>query len=388
MSPNALLLSLTRAATKAQQVAKRLQWQKKMWKLTRVTVAAGTPFVAAAAARNWRSLQDIDSSDLPWPESSPVQSFQELRQIAERASLFKLRTGLDVIRQWHVDHGYTGGVIAVKNVEEGELRTESDPPRPWELCYFVYYELAPSGRLKQEVFMRGTSTPSDLRVDLETKKVWDEELGCYFHSGFLRRANDALRDLEPLLQRGAELTLSGHSLGGAVAAIVGLKLQKRGHTVERVISFGAPKFTTVDAVPIFRELALLRVCHEGDVVVGLPLQSYQGMLTDTWTGHYHHVGQQLLLGTSDGEACYIAGETSCQWWNQCALFMLSPRMIRCHMMPTYMASIQELRDGRAEILPYNASGARRLKRLWSDEHHLTRVGSLLQKQLELNSRYE
>jgi len=366
-----------------------------MRKLGRFTAAAATPFVAASAARNWRSLQDIDTSDLSWPESSPVKSFQELRQFAERASLFKGRTGLERIREWHIEHGYPGGVLAVKNVEQASgsdsAQQSSQAVRSgagWELCYFVYYELTESGRLKQEVFMRGTSTPADLRDDLETNKVWDEELGCYFHSGFLRRANGALADLEPLLKDGASLTLSGHSLGGAVAAIVGLKLQKRGHSVERVISFGAPKFTTADAVPVFRDLPLLRVCHEGDVVVGLPLQSYQGMLTDTWTGHYHHVGQQLLLGTSDGEACYIAGETSCQWWNQCALFMLNPRMIRCHLMPTYMASIQELRDGMAQILPYNASGARRLKRLWFDEHHLTRVGSLLQKQLELNSRYE
>jgi len=348
-----------------------------VWKLAKLTAAFGAPAGIASTARHWRSLQDGNAGDISWPDDSPVKSFAELLQIAERAALFKGKANLEVVRKWHVEHGFLGGIVSrcLRPEAQEKRDTARRPPVDAEASsddvksfgYYLYYELEPNGRLVQQVFVRGTSGAADLKDDFETKKVWDEELQCYFHSGFLRRANTVLQDLEPLLQRTSSLSLSGHSLGGAVAAIVGLKLKRRGYQVESVVSFGAPKFTTADAVAVFQELPLLRVCHEDDVVVGLPPTSFFNAFAVTWTGIYQHVGRQLLLGSEPGEACFLSGETACQWWNQSAWFMLSSHMIRSHRMPTYAARIQELRDGRASLLPYNACGGRRWKRDFLDQ---------------------
>ncbi|CAD7975752.1 unnamed protein product [Amoebophrya sp. A25] len=113
-------------------------------------------------------------------------------------------------------------------------------------CYYLYYELCPrTGKRSYEVFIRGTTITSDWLRNLNNRKIFDKEIGTYCHAGFLSKANVLLRDLEPLLQdREGEIHLHGHSLGGAMAGIIGLKLQKRGFHVKQVTTFGAPKFLT------------------------------------------------------------------------------------------------------------------------------------------------
>jgi len=53
--------------------------------------------------------------------------------------------------------------------------------------------------------------------DLLIAKDWDSELSCYVHHGFRTRAEETLDSLTPLLDKEAEISLCGHSLGGAVA---------------------------------------------------------------------------------------------------------------------------------------------------------------------------
>ncbi|CAD7964333.1 unnamed protein product [Amoebophrya sp. A120] len=113
-------------------------------------------------------------------------------------------------------------------------------------CYYLYYEMCgKTGDRTYEVFIRGTLIWSDWWRNLNFRKVWDTELEKYIHAGFLRKSDILLNDLEPLLQdRHGKIRLHGHSLGGAMAEIIGLKLEKRGFYVEQVTSFGAPKFLT------------------------------------------------------------------------------------------------------------------------------------------------
>merc|ERR1711974_288794 len=85
--------------------------------------------------------------------------------------------------------------------------------------------------------------------------------------------------------------------------------------------------TTAEALHKFANLSLLRVCHEDDVIVGLPTASLSEMITASWKGVFHHVGPQLLLASAPGEACFLASESALQWWNHCLPFLLSPEMI-------------------------------------------------------------
>jgi len=341
-----------------------------------------TPVGVTTGARYWRSYQTLDGADLTWPNDSCVETFEEALELAERAGLFPNgEVDLEAIRRWHQDRGYLGGVVvrtlrgssspivdreasrpsassssssaspATRNDDE-ELDVES-------LCYYMYYELAGHSDFEQQVFVRGTSNRADLAVDLETHKQWDEEIGCYFHAGFLGRADRVLKDLGPLLKLNSVLTLSGHSLGGAVATIMAIKLQARGYTVRRVVTFGAPKFTNVQALGKFSTLPLLRICHEDDVVVGLPPASIEEVLTASWQGVYHHVGKQLLIGSAPGEVCFLASEAAFQWWHHSCWFQFSADMFTYHRLYTYVDRLRELCDGRGTLVPFNECTPRR-----------------------------
>jgi predicted lipase len=58
----------------------------------------------------------------------------------------------------------------------------------------------------------------------------------YIHSGFLAKSDRLLEDLTKvgLFKKDEEVSLHGHSLGGGMAAIVGMKLKKRGYNVKQV----------------------------------------------------------------------------------------------------------------------------------------------------------
>merc|ERR1712048_437139 len=95
----------------------------------------------------------------------------------------------------------------------------------------------------------------------------------------------------PLLDLGAEITLSGHSLGGAVATIVGMRLQARGYCVIQVMTFGAPK--VMDRLgaqgQAFRD-RVLRITNLLDPVPLLPF----GFCTP-FSGPFAQLGAQILL---------------------------------------------------------------------------------------------
>lgn len=307
----------------------------------------GSPIAVATAARYWRSYQELEDGDLAWPDDSCVSCFGDVLELAERSALFSDGVlALDEVRRWHIERGYRGGVVVRSLHEPSDEHVD--------LCYYMYYELSGSGELEQQIFIRGTSNKEDLAVDFETRKAWDPETGCYFHAGFLKRAERVLEDVGPLLQPRAVLTLSGHSLGGAVATCVALKLQLRSFQIRRVVTFGAPKITNAEGVDVFRNLPLLRVCHEDDVIVGLPPASLGELVTASWKGVYHHVGPQLLLASAPGQACFLGSETCFQWWNHSCFFLLSSEMISAHRIYTYVARLNELCDGRACLLPFNA----------------------------------
>jgi thioesterase domain-containing protein len=58
-------------------------------------------------------------------------------------------------------------------------------------------------------------------------------------------------DLKSHLKPGYKTYVTGHSLGGAVAAILTIYLIEDGVQVERVVTFGQPRFTTTDGIGEF-----------------------------------------------------------------------------------------------------------------------------------------
>ena len=94
------------------------------------------------------------------------------------------------------------------------------------------------------LIFRGTkSTRNILVTDLDFRTYNDSGLGVKLHRGFREAAVYILDDIDKNYKLEQVVYLTGHSMGGAVAQIIGLWLDKRGHDVQ-IYTFGSPKVST------------------------------------------------------------------------------------------------------------------------------------------------
>ena len=148
-----------------------------------------------------------------------------------------------------------------------------------------------------EVAIRGTASLDDALADLDAKAELDADLQIPLHAGF-RSIAVAVRQFLAKTFPGAQFadygySLYGHSLGGAVASIVSMYLHQAGLTVDRVVTFGAPRFTTNEGARKYQVLnqRTYRVVRCDDVVPFLPPPNFFG-----WsTGGYEANGNLVLL---------------------------------------------------------------------------------------------
>ena len=107
------------------------------------------------------------------------------------------------------------------------------------------------------IIIRGTANVSNVQSDIDVRLVKDERLGIYLHKGF-RDASLGIMEIIDTAREGSRTVVSsnqlkyplehtvyvtGHSLGGAVAQIIGMWLHKRSHNVQ-IFSFGSPKVSS------------------------------------------------------------------------------------------------------------------------------------------------
>lgn len=317
----------------------------------------GAPFAAVCSVK---ALAAQDEHDLRGKERRLVdlREVRELYAIAKRCSLMGTES-LDYgyIRQWHHEHGFLGGVV-VRQLNElavyadiqqhgaaqrsqqawpssGMATVVESGPDPMitkatpfsrfatrtcraelsyydqvagetELmrreCYYMYYELSGfTGKRSYEIFVRGTMLWSDHLSNLKFAQVYDPELDSYIHSGFLRKSEVLLSDLEPLLDKGGEITVNGHSLGGAMAAIIGWKLIKRGYDVKRITTFAAPKFASKNSSKSDISCEFRCITDVKDFVPHLPVDD---PLMCFKHGIYFPLGRQLRIR---GSMCMCGG---------------------------------------------------------------------------------
>eukprot|EP00397_Hematodinium_sp_SG-2012_P021864 GEMP01022619.1.p1 GENE.GEMP01022619.1~~GEMP01022619.1.p1 ORF type:complete len:355 (+),score=71.82 GEMP01022619.1:173-1237(+) len=234
-------------------------------------------------------------------EEKPVAVTEYMLTTANRCNLIgkprPTHVHLERIRQWHTERGYGGG-ITFRNFDESmdEHCTVYDSivgetERHRRESFYIYYELDGHGNRRQDIFIRGTAVKSDFYTDFCIGKEFDEETELYFHRGFLEKANTILTDLEPLLDERSTTYVAGHSLGGSVAAIIAWKLHARGFAIGEVMSFGAPKFTTVTDAPF----KLVSITHERDPIPTLPPDGP----TAFFRGVYCPTGEQLKIRDSE-----------------------------------------------------------------------------------------
>ena len=90
------------------------------------------------------------------------------------------------------------------------------------------------------IIIRGTANASNVQSDIDVRLVKDGRLSIYLHKGF----RDASLGVMEIIDRDHTIEhtvyVTGHSLGGAVAQIIGMWLHKRGNNVQ-IFSYGSPK---------------------------------------------------------------------------------------------------------------------------------------------------
>lgn len=118
------------------------------------------------------------------------------------------------------------------------------------------------------------------------------------HSGFLSAYNSILGPLTSKLRPFASrlIFVTGHSLGGALAKLSALELQRQGFNIAQVYTFGQPRvgngaFTRLYDAALGR--STFRVVHEEDIVPRVPhLPAFHDP--------YRHAGVEVFLSSFGG----------------------------------------------------------------------------------------
>jgi triacylglycerol lipase len=135
----------------------------------------------------------------------------------------------------------------------------------------------------QLIAIAGTANIENVLLDADLTQEMVPELKISLHRGFARAAHLIYADVKPHLIAGYHLQITGHSLGGAEALILGMTLKAAGTPADGLVTFGQPKVSNQAGVDAFQDLPLTRVVNQNDVVPELPLNPFR------------HIGGELVL---------------------------------------------------------------------------------------------
>lgn len=180
-----------------------------------------------------------------------------------------------------------------------------------ELCYGINVNRS---RRQVTVAFRGTNTAKDLLVDLDFRKFkcTDGTETYGLHNGFrgylnaetavdgdgdltkLEQIHEKLDDIMASDCKGFDVFVTGHSLGGALATLYGLRLaQTRKYPLVTIVSFASPYVGDEGFRKVFRQAELdgivrhIRVSNSNDCIPANPC-----------IGGFSHVGVNLELRKS------------------------------------------------------------------------------------------
>lgn len=199
----------------------------------------------------------------------------------------------------------------------------------------------------QYIAVRGTANRENVIEDVKMRIRADLSIGIPVHAGFDTTTRILYDDMKPFLKKNYKTYITGHSLGGAIAALLAIHLVEDGYDVEEVITFGQPKFTTSEGVKRVDFLRITRVVDENDIVPMLPPA---GILNRTH-GPYEHAGPEVILleGT---RYVYLPTHDA----NRISLGELARSLsiasLSDHHMDHYLARIGS-KTGEAIQVPYN-----------------------------------
>ena len=93
------------------------------------------------------------------------------------------------------------------------------------------------------IIIRGTANTSNVQSDIDVRLVSDDKLGIYLHKGFRDASVSVMSSIDDGYTIKDTVHITGHSLGGAIAQVIGMWLHKRGKDVQ-IFSYGSPKVSS------------------------------------------------------------------------------------------------------------------------------------------------
>ena len=199
----------------------------------------------------------------------------------------------------------------------------------------------------QFITVRGTADNKNFSEDLDIAVREDRKVNIPVHAGFDLAARAIYEDVKPYLKTGYKTYLTGHSLGGAVAAILTIYMIEDGVEVVRVVTFGQPRFTTADGVKRLNFLPLARVVDENDIVPMVPPATALNLRF----GPYEHVGPEVIL-LEGRDIVYLPSHNANrislgEFWRS-----VSFADLKDHEMKKYLKRIADKTKGAIQV-PYN-----------------------------------
>ena len=154
------------------------------------------------------------------------------------------------------------------------------------------------------IVIRGTANAENVQSDIDVRLVTDDDLGIRLHKGFRDASVTVMQGIdESSLEKTVHVT--GHSLGGAIAQIIGMWLHKKGHNVQ-VFSYGSPKVS--NEVLSSGQPTHWRVVRLSDPIPFTPIWPYAhtGLFIDSQTLDWGPDNDNGLISKTDGLTHAIA----------------------------------------------------------------------------------
>jgi len=188
---------------------------------------------------------------------------------------------------------------------------------------------------KQIISIRGTSNIQNAMVDVSLKLRNDPDTGVALHEGFAYSAKQVYAELKPRLELGYKISLTGHSLGGAVALILAMFVDADQFDIDQVVTFGQPKVTNIAGAKNIQHINVTRVVDPRDLV---PLVPVFDPLDIRNIDIYWHAGKEVVL-LEDNRYAILEGVDSMLRATKFTQEPLTEANLRNHQMSAYFSLI-------------------------------------------------
>ncbi len=214
----------------------------------------------------------------------------------------------------------------------------------------VYLLMTDPIQKQQIISIRGTANIENALLNISLKLLPNEYTKIDLHQGFSQAAEAIYQAIQPSLKKDYKISLTGHSLGGAVAVILAMYMDVDHYDIGSIITFGQPKVTNIAGSQKFAHLELIRVVTEKDVI---PLVPPLDVLDIKDIDIYWHLGLEVVL-LEGNKYALLKGLQSIMRATKVINTEMNEENLQHHTMAAYLAQLEQ-KSQVADRVPYDTS---------------------------------